>query len=1052
MVEETLTKSKGDPTRPKRSVGRIIWNTFKWFTLFGVLCCFLAGGIAVGYITSLVKDDPIRSKEHIVQKVDENAISGFAYFNDGTLIGQLRTEEDRIPIKYDQIPQVVINALIATEDNRFFEHNGIDIRGTSRAVLQQVLDKPVQTGGSTLTQQLARRVFLNTDRTATRKAKEIFLSLRIERILSKEQILEAYLNKVPFGNGSNGYQVFGIKAAAKGIFNVHDLEKLNIAQAAYLAGLPQLPSAYTAFTGKGAYNEKGIKRAIERQKLVLKRMLEEQKITQQQYEEALKFDIRKSLAQPKQKAYSTYPYLMLDIERAAVETLILSRNPEMTKADLRKEEHQQLVEDTKAEVLRGGYHITTTIDKKIYKMMRNIAEDPKNFSKDHPVKGTEQVAAMMIDHRTGAILGMIEGRDFYKEQMNHATQMLRQPGSTMKTLAAFLPALEKGIIQPASIIDDAPVILKNGDGTYHIPINAGRKFQGLVTARHALNQSLNAPAIKLFNEELKVKNAWDFVEKLGITTLHERDYQAQTGVIGGLTNGVTVEEFTNAYAAIANNGKLNDAFLIHKIVDSNGKEVYKHQVKPTQVVSPQTAYLMTDMLRTAVTNGTGGEVNRKFRHDDYTIVGKTGTTQNDADSWFIGYSPDVTLGVWVGFKEPKHTLSRNEVKHSMQVWAKIMNEAIELKPQTFKNKTFKRPDGIVRRTVSGYSGKLPSKNTDKFNTDLFNSKYVPTKVEDVLVSMTYITYNGVNYIANPATPSDMTQQKVVVKREKPIQTLMEELRRALGNLSSGSSRRSLDWYLPLDASTDAPTKKDPRKDDGKAPTSPSSVSVTSNNGKATISFNPSGSNDVVGYRLYRSIDGKPYQQTGQVVLAGDSYTFSNGVSNAHRYNYYVTAVDVVGKESAASATASLNGGTPPADPNSGNATDPSSEPGTNPGNSSGSTSSETPGSNGQTTNGNGSSETGSTNNESTQVVAPSAPSGLSASKSAGGVSLSWNSSATAVKYYVYHKSSQGGSYKRIGNTNSTSFTYTSDAPQGSYHVTAENRVGESSASSSVTIE
>lgn len=229
MVDVNKKKPDEQPVR-KRSFARRLGSFVKWMVVLGFMGALFVGGALMGYVSSIVKDEPVRSRALIEQKVSENSITGFAYFADGSPIGQLRTEEDRRPVTTDQIPQKVIDAVISIEDNHFYEHKGVDMSGTLRAVKQKVLKESVQTGGSTLTQQLARRVFLNLDRTEDRKVKEILLSLRLERFLTKDEIMTAYLNKVPFGNGSSGYNVYGIKAATKGLFNINDLEKINIAQ------------------------------------------------------------------------------------------------------------------------------------------------------------------------------------------------------------------------------------------------------------------------------------------------------------------------------------------------------------------------------------------------------------------------------------------------------------------------------------------------------------------------------------------------------------------------------------------------------------------------------------------------------------------------------------------------------------------------------------------------------------------------------------------------------------------------------------------------------
>ncbi|WP_410511635.1 transglycosylase domain-containing protein [Paenibacillus sp. BR2-3] len=920
MVEENMKKTEKKRPPGRRSWLRRLGSVAKWMFILGIMGILFAGGAVTGYITSIVKDDPVRSEQLIQQQISQNAITGFAYFRDGSPIGQLRTEEDRRLIDYNNIPQIIIDAVLAIEDKNFYEHSGVDLNGTLRAVKQKLLNESVQTGGSTLTQQLARRVFLNLDRTEDRKVKEILLSLRLERFLAKPEILTAYLNKVPFGNGSNGYNVFGIKAASKGIFGLEDLDKLNIAQAAYLAGLPQLPSAYSAFNGLGEFNETAFKRALERQHLVLRRMLEENKITSSQYDEALAFDIKGSLAAQSKKAYATYPYLMLEMERKAAEIMLSVNEDKADAADAGEEtgEDTLLLEEARQQLMTGGYRIYTTIDKKVYSAMHSISDNSDNFTKDSKSKGKEQTAGIMIDNKTGAILGMIEGRDFNIEQMNYATQMVRQPGSTMKPIAAYLPALDAGLIQPAGILDDAPIILKDGTKGFHIPKNANNRYQGLVTARYALNKSLNLPALKLFNEKVGIENSWAFAKKLGITTIQDEDYSAQTGVLGGLRYGVSVEELTNAYSSIGNKGAFNDAYMIEKIVDSQGKIVYQHKVNPEQVYSEQTAYLMTDMLRTVITEGTASTVKSNYKHfGEIPIVGKTGSTQNYADVWFMGFTPDVTLGMWVGYKEPVNTLAGDTQKRQAQsLWTKVMNAVIDKKPELFVTPKFTRPEGIVKKTVSAYSGKLPSELTDKFTTDLFNVKYVPKDSDSGITKAKYITFNAVNYIPQEGTPDDFLKEKIVVTREKPIQDLVKELLAAFPGMKDPEP---LAYYMPEDAKSDVPTEVDPRVDDGLAPTAPGNVTVSYSTGKAVISFSPSGSADVVGYRLYRSLNGGSFQKQ-LVLMAGDATVFPSGTPAGANATFYVAAVDVAGHETASGSIAGGAGATPSPSPA---ATDPS---------------------------------------------------------------------------------------------------------------------------------
>ncbi|MBO9598925.1 MAG: transglycosylase domain-containing protein, partial [Cohnella sp.] len=862
------------------------------------------------------------------------------------------------------------------------------------------------------------------DQTSSRKAKEIFLSLRLERFLSKEEILTAYLNKIPYGNGSSGYQLYGIKAAAKGIFGVDKLEQLNVAQAAYLAGVPQLPSVYSAFTGKGEFNQKNFKRAVERQKLVLRRMLEEKKITQSEYEQALGFDLYSSLAKPTEKAYNTYPYLMLEAERQAAEQLVLMQNPELTKEDLKSKENAGLIEDARGQLLRGGYKVTTTIDKKIYDLMHEIAEDPDNFSPDHKTKGVEQVASVMIDHKTGAILGMIEGRDFHIEQMNYATQMTRQPGSAMKPIAAYWPALDRGLIQPASVIDDSPIILSTGTGGYHIPKNFNDKYQGLVTARDALNNSYNIPALKIFLEKVTIKESWDFVRSVGITTLDKSDDVAQTGVIGGLKYGVTVKELTNAYAAIANQGVYNESYLIEEIRDANDQIVFKHELKPKRVTSEQAAYQMTDMLRTVVSNGSGSSLKTTFKnYGKIPIVGKTGTTQIAADVWFEGYSPDVTLGVWIGYEKAINALSKEGKNHARLIWGKVMNAVTEAKPEMFQTKAFPKPDGLVSMTVSSVSGKLPTeltKEAGKLVTDIFNRKYLPTEEDDALVNVKYISYNGVNYVPLPTTPEDLLREAVMVKREVPLDALMEELKVKLEKTDK-KSRKPLSFYLPLDAANSAPSKTDPRVDDGSAPKPVPQIEVdTVDAGTVNITFAPSAEDDVAGYRLYRSVNGGPFEKVEASIPTGEDPKFVTMITPGLSYSYYVTAVDVGGNESAPSERLTADGTISNVDPNM----PPSNvDPGL-------------PGGNG-----------GGTTNPDPNVVSPSAPTGLTASGTDLTVTLAWNANSASdnvVQYQVWSSPTADGKYKLLGTTDQTSLEFVSPLANSWYYVTAVNGNGTSS--------
>jgi penicillin-binding protein len=882
-------------------------KVIKWLSISILVMGFFAFGIVYGYVSSLVEEQPVISNEEIREAIADNDITSFAYFNDQTEVGRLSVGEDRMNIELDEIPQQVIDAVIAIEDKNFYTHHGIDIRGTLRAIKQQLGHENTQTGGSTITQQLSRRLFLSLDQTYERKATEILIAMRVDRVVSKDDILLAYLSKIYFGKGSDGNNLYGVKSAAKGIFDIDDLHKLNTAQAAYLVGLPQQPNAYSAFDRKGKVNTIALDRAIERQRLVLLRMKEEQKITEDQYKEALDFEIKASLSKSKAKTYNTYPFLMTEVERRSIEIILKLDHPNIAKSD---PNYDTLWDEAKDKLIRKGYHIHTTIDPIIYHEMNLIAENKTYFTEKDPKKGLEQVGAIMIDNHSGAILAMMEGRDFQAEQLNHATQMVRQPGSAMKPIAAYLPALEEGLIQPGSIIDDVPIVLDSGNGA-HIPENWDGQYHGLITAREALEWSYNIPALKLFNDKVGIKEAWSFARKLGITSITSQDEQAQTGVIGGLTYGVSVEELTNAYATIGNQGTYNQTYLIDHIEDAAGKIIFEHQDESTVVFSEQTAYLMTDMMHSVVKSGTAKDLARYYNHyDQAPFVGKTGSTQNNADAWFIGYTPDITVGVWAGYDQPIHKLSTHHcsknagcgISRAKKIWAHIMDASMEKRKKLFVAREFIEPENIVSKTVSKYSGMLPTQELrDRKDVirDIFNKAYVPTEIDDVARMTPYVTYNGTHYVAHPETPSDMVSYAFMVSREKSIADIIQEVKAGLKRMPA-DDRKSISHYYPKDAELDGPSEVDPRTDDGSIPSAPVSLNMNKDEEKMTIVFPINQETDVVGYRLYGSNDGETFSilRGKPVSVQSDAhFTINQSQDAMDYYMYALTAVDVVGNES-----------------------------------------------------------------------------------------------------------------------------------------------------------
>ena len=689
--------TKGDfpspPDQNRAGKKRVLKGVF--YGLFVCLVIILslslgAAGVAAGYVAALVKDEPVRDRDYFNQKLSGWHQTSYAYFRDKSLIGSVRTLiGDRKLVENDEVSQHLIDALISTEDREFYEHSGIVPRSLLRAVYEDLTNQKVVTGGSTITQQLVKRAILeNYSKTYDRKAKEILLALRLERMYSKEEILNAYLNSLYFGTGSGGQHMYGVQAAAQGIFGV-DVKDLNIPQAAYLAGMIQRPNDYNPF------KKEGLERGKKRMEMVLQNMLDNGKITQQQYEEARSFDIKGSLSKKKQNAYSRYPYIMMAVEERAAEALMRADGLDPKELS-KKGQYQATLQKYIQKVQQGGYHIYTTIDKKLYDAMNKAAQNSDLYASPITYRtklggkwvtlknATEEVGATLIDVETGALLGFVGGRDFEKEQKNHALNSARQPGSAMKPLLGYGPALDRGVITPGSIIVDEPLQAQGTPGKVYR--NSTGQYKGPVTAKTALQWSYNIPAIKVFRA-VGLQNGFDYLRKMNFP-VHPHDGEAS--VIGGLTYGFTVERMTAGYAMIANGGSFNEPYMIEKIVDSSGKTVYEHKPDPVQVMSPQAAYMLTDMLKAVVRGGTAQYIGSGF--GGYDLAGKTGTTQNEYDLWFVGYTPKVAMGVWVGYDYNHRISNSNRAKI---VWRAIFQEVLKEDPNLSpRHLRFQNPGGL----------------------------------------------------------------------------------------------------------------------------------------------------------------------------------------------------------------------------------------------------------------------------------------------------------------------------------------------------------------------
>ncbi len=494
-------------------------------------------------------------------------------------------------VSIDEIPQYLKDAIISTEDKNFYNHDGYDILGIARSILVNIVNKRASQGASTITQQLARLLFLSNEKTMSRKIKEIQVAARIEKTISKDKILEMYLNNVYLGSGA-----YGVGAAASTYFN-KPLSELTLAECALIAGLPQAPSVYSPY--------KNIDKAEKRRNKVLKRMYIMKTITKQQYDSALKEKITLN-KKPSLSRTNVAPYFI----------------------DYVLKELEDLGFD-ETEISQGGYKIITTLDYDA-QVAANEAID-KNMAAWHLTKPKQQAALFSFSPMTGAIIAYCGGKDYIQTQYDRVTQAVRPPGSSFKPIV-YAAAIHKGWT-PTDMIDDAPVTVGNWS-----PRNYGNKYRGKMPLYKALALSSNVAAVKLI-QDVGIQAVIDMAKSLGITTPLTHDYTISLG-----SNGVRLYDMVIVYGNFANGGYRVKPYAIERIETQRGKVIYQAQrTKITKSLDEDTAGIMTAMLRKVITSGTG-----KGADIGKPMGGKTGTTNENKDAWFIGFTPDIVTGVFIG--------------------------------------------------------------------------------------------------------------------------------------------------------------------------------------------------------------------------------------------------------------------------------------------------------------------------------------------------------------------------------------------------------------------
>ena len=732
----------------------------------------IGGCLGIGVMKGLIDDAPDISDVNIVPVGEAT----FVYDADGNQLQKLTApDSNRMPVDLDQIPKDLQYAVVAIEDERFYEHNGIDIRGILRAAVRGITTGTFSEGASTITQQLIKNnVFTDWVNESTlqrfqRKFQEWYLALELEKQVDKDEILENYLNTINLGNGN-----YGVQAAAQDYFG-KDVSELTLSECTVLAGITQNPTRYNPITNP--------ENNAQRRQEVLDHMLEQEYITKEQYDECLAdnvYDRIQSIEQEEENEATTYSYFIYELTEQVIQDL----------QDKRGYTEQQAYNA----LWSGGLRIYTTQDPDIQQICDEEYSDSSNFPSGSQVEldyaltvrhpngeeenysaemleqyfienessdfsllfdsqesaqahvdaykayvlsdGSEVVAETVhftpqpqsslciIDQHTGYVKAIVGGRGEKSTSLslNRATNTTRQPGSTFKPLAAYAAALNECDMSLATTFEDEPFTYDNGEPLY----NADRQYHGTVTMRESIVHSYNIPAVKCMIDitpELGV----EYLEKFGFSSLVTEpvdingesydDLNASTA-IGGITYGVSNLELTAAYAAIANNGVYIKPVFYTRILDSDGNVVIDNTPEKTTVIKPSTAYLLTSAMEDVISEGTGTRV----QFDGMHLAGKTGTTDNYRDLWFCGFSPYYTCSVWAGYDDNTVLPAGESRTYQQTLWRNIMERIHENLVDT----EFKMPSTVEEASICTRTGLLATSSCNAV-TEYFDIDQIPTQ-------------------------------------------------------------------------------------------------------------------------------------------------------------------------------------------------------------------------------------------------------------------------------------------------------------------------------------
>lgn len=649
--------------------------------LIACLVIFLIGvGVAAAVLTEYLRNAPSVEDLEIVPNLPT-----IVYDVNGEVIARFMTE-NRIMMDIEDMPKDLKNAVVAIEDHTFYEHNGISIRRIVGALLADIKNRNLDQGGSTITIQLARNVFLSHEKKLSRKIWEVLYAFQLERRYTKDEILEYYMNYVYFGHGA-----YGVEAASLLYFG-KSVNDLSLAEMALLAGLPQNGNKLSPYV-----NMEG---AVKRRNTVLNRMAELGYITTEQAEEAKSEEV----------------------------TLVGLKSVDPTARYFRYMVRDYLLDEYGSNMTyNGGLSVYTTLDLDMQRaaeaaVKQHLPNGRVQENSDGTTLTYPQCALVSLDPSTGEIRAIVGGRG--EDEYNRATKAFRTPGSSFKPFL-YTAAIDNGFA-PATVMIDEPISFEDSNHNVWAPKNFNNRFLGEMTLRYALEQSTNTIAVQLA-DQLTMKTVISYAKKMGITTLVESGAVNDLGLataLGGLTKGVSPIEMAGAYAVLANQGIRITPYFITEVVDRNGLVIESHKPERELVLDEKTAYVVTDMMRGVITSGTGRSANI-----GRPAAGKTGTSDDNTDVWFVGFTPDLVTSVWVG-EDTRKAMSYSGIGvigsiYPVRIWSTYMKAALADTPAN----DFPVPEGIVTLTVCKDSGLLASDDCpeERVITDIFIEGKAPTE-------------------------------------------------------------------------------------------------------------------------------------------------------------------------------------------------------------------------------------------------------------------------------------------------------------------------------------